>query len=236
MEDNNLTRWASPSLLALGLLALSLQPVSLRSRAAAASAAAPTAIHAASQETSATAKVTRANWQQHPQIKRVRAIVQSVDASLGKGLYKLSKREFQYCEPYQDTVRLMATDARGRVRRYEKQAGSEDSSLTLKHTYDEGGHLRFVFIKGGAVNGSELEHRIYFDDAGNRIWEEHKYVKGPGYTFPEVWPNEELQIKDPGKAFAAASACPEVKHKGRSRKRARRTSSRASSSRIATLF
>ena len=205
-------RGVSPFLLAFGLLALFLQPGSLWSRA---TATASTAIHAASQE-----KVTRANWQHHPQIKTVRAIVQSVDAGLSKGLYKVSKREFEYCEPYEDTLRLMAADASGRVRRYEKQAGSEDSSLTWKHYYDEGGHLRFVFITGGATNGSELEHRIYFDEAGKRIWEEQKYVKGPGYTFPEVWPDKELQISDPGKAFAATSPCPEVKQGGHRRKRA----------------
>jgi hypothetical protein len=216
MEDNNLTRWASPFLLAFGLLALSLQSGSMQSRAA----ARPTAIHGAAQEPEAATKVTRENWQHHPQIKTVRAIVQSVDAGLGKGLYKVSKREFEYCEPYEDTMRLIAADARGHVRRYEKQAGSEDSSLTWKHTYDEGGHLRFVFITGGATNGSELEHRIYFDEAGKRVWEEHKYVKGPGYTFPEVWPDEELQITEPGKAFAATSPCPEVKSGGRRRKRA----------------
>ena len=192
-------RGASPFLLSFVLMAVAfLQP-------------APPA--ASSQE------MTRENWQQHPQIKAVRAIVEAVEGDLKKGLYKLSKREFEYCEPYQDTVRLMATDASGRVRRFEKQAGSEDSSLTWKHYYDEGGHLRFVFITGGATNGSELEHRIYFDETGKRIWEEHKYVKGPGYTFPEVWPDEELQKTEPAKAFAAASPCPEIKAGGRKRKR-----------------
>ena len=210
-------RGVSPVLLAFGLLALSLQPVSLRSRAA---ATAQAAIHAASQETRANTKITQANWQRHPQIKTVRAVVQSVDAGLSKGRYKVSRREFEYCEPYEDTLRIMAADRSGRVRQYEKQAGSEDSSLTWKHYYDEGGHLRFVLITGGATNGSVLEHRIYFDEAGKRIWEEQKYVKGPGYTFPKVWPDEQLQTTDPGKAFAATSPCPEVKSGGRRRKRA----------------
>ena len=59
--------------------------------------------------------------------------------------------------------------------------------------------------------GSELEHRIYLDETGKRIWERHKYVKGPRYTFPEVWPEEELVKSDPGKEFAATSPCPEKK-------------------------
>lgn len=213
-------RWVSPSLLSFSLIALCWQTAPGRRASFSRHAASPFA-HAASQEPDASAKITQANWQQHPQIKAVRAIVQAVDAGLGKGLYKVSKRKFDYCEPYVDTARMMATDSSGRVRRYEKQAGSEDSSLTWKHTYDEGGHLRFVFITGGATNGSELEHRIYFDETGQRIWEEQKYVKGPGYTFPTVWPDEELQSTDPAKAFAASSKCPEVKAAaGRKRKRA----------------
>jgi hypothetical protein len=166
---------------------------------------------ASAQET----EVTKANWQQHPKIKAVRAIYQAVNGAVSKGTLKTSKREFEYCEPYEDTERRLGMDSKGRVRYYVTKGGSEDSSLTHQHYYDEMGHLRFVFITGGAVNGSELEHRIYFDESGKRIWEEQKYVKGPGYTFPNVWPDEELQKTDPGKAFNAGSKCPETKGKAR---------------------
>jgi hypothetical protein len=98
---------------------------------------------------------------------------------------------------------------------YETQAGSDDSSLTWQHFYDEAGRLRFVFITGGATNGAQLEHRIYFDEAGKRIWEEHKYKKGPEYTFPEVWPDDQLQTKNPAGAYTKKSPCPELKGKGR---------------------
>lgn len=155
--------------------------------------------------------ITSANWQQHPKIRAVRSVVESVNDGLKKGALKISLRKFEYCEPYEDTFRKMAKDAKGLIRRYEKQGGSDDSSLTWVHYYDEAARLRFVFISGGAVNGSRLEHRIYFDETGKRIWEEHKYVKGPGYTFPEVWPDEQLQKSDPAKAFLAASPCPEIK-------------------------
>jgi hypothetical protein len=101
------------------------------------------------------------------------------------------------------------------VRYYEKQGGSDDSALKLQHYYDEAGRLRFVLITGGAVNGSELEQRIYFDEQGKRIWEEHKYTKGPGYTFPEIWPAEQLQLHDAAAAFAAKSPCPEKRAKRR---------------------
>lgn len=160
-------------------------------------------------------KITATNWRQHPKIKAVRDIVASVDAGTKRGALKSSTRRFEYCEPYEDTVRKRIVDSRGVVRRYDREGGSEDSSLTLRHYYDPQGRLRFVFITGGAVNGANLEHRIYFDEHAERIWEEHKYVKGPEYSFPEIWPDEQLQKSDPAKAFASASPCQEVKARSR---------------------
>jgi hypothetical protein len=161
--------------------------------------------------------VTSQNWHQHPKIKAVRSVVESINAGLKRGALKISVRKFEYCESYEDTLRKMAVDSKGIVRRYENQAGSEDSALTWQHYYDEAGQLRFVFITGGAANGAQLEHRIYFDETGKRIWEEQKYVKGPKYYWPEVWPEEKndqarpIQKNEPAKAFAATSPCPEVK-------------------------
>ena len=155
--------------------------------------------------------ITSANWQNHPKISAVRRIVESINAGLKSGAFKISIRRFEYCEPYQDTLRKLAVDSKRVTRLYEKEAGSDDSSLTWRHYYDDAGRLRFVFISGGAVNGSRLEHRIYFDEGGKRIWEEHKYVKGPGYTFPEVWPDDELQKSDARTAFSAKSTCREKK-------------------------
>lgn len=177
-------------------------------------AAAPTAILVSGfslQESGG--EVTKANWQQHPKIKAIRAVVQSVNNGMSRRSFTVKKRVFEYCEPYEDTERMIATDQRGRTRFYKNAGGSEDSSLKWEHYYDETGRLRFVFITGGAVNGSELEHRIYFDEAGKRIWEEHTYKKGPGYTFPEVWPDEQLQISDAATKFSSKSSCPETKQK-----------------------
>lgn len=176
--------------------------------------------HASPQETGG--EVTKANWQQHPKIKQVRSIVQAVNAGMTGKSFTVKKRVFEYCEPYEDTERTLATDSRGRARFYKKAGGSDDSSLTWEHYYDETGRLRFVFIKGGATNGSQLEHRIYFDAAGKRIWEEQTYKKGPGYTFPEVWPDDQLQITDAAGKFSASSPCTEVKPKAGRQKRSRR--------------
>ncbi len=64
------------------------------------------------------------------------------------------------------------------------------------------GRLRFLFVKGGAVNDSAVELRIYFDEEGKRLWEDRKLVKGPGYTFINPWPDE-LIARDAEKAFRA---------------------------------
>jgi hypothetical protein len=159
--------------------------------------------------------ITKANWQRHPKIKEVRAIVQAVKTGMSRKSLTVRRRAFEYCESYEDVERLIASDSRGRVRFYLNDAGSDDSALKTEHYYDEAGRLRFVFISGGAVNGSHLEHRIYFDEAGRRIWEEHTYTKGPGYTFPETWPDERLQINNPTAKFASKSPCPEIRRKGR---------------------
>jgi hypothetical protein len=163
--------------------------------------------------------VTKANWQRHPKIKAIRALVQSVKNDISRRSLTTKKRVFEYCEPYEDTARVIGTDSRGRVRFYQKEGGSEDSALKWEHYYDVAGRLRFVFITGGAVNGTQLEHRIYFDEQGKRVWEERTFKKGPGYTFPEVWPEEQLQLTGAGEKFSSKSPCPEVRQKAGKQKR-----------------
>src|ERR1041384_4442170 len=104
-------------------------------------------------------KITASNWQRHPKILQVRAVVNSIDAGIKKGTFKVSKREFEYCDSYEDTMRKMAVDSKGVVRRYENEAGSDDSMLTWRHYYDQFGRLRFVFITGGAPAAPPLEKR-----------------------------------------------------------------------------
>ena len=164
--------------------------------------------------------ITEANWQFHPKTRQVRAIVQSVKAGMSLKVLKTKRRAFEYCEPGADTKRTIATDAKGRARFYETEGGSEDSSLKMEHYYDQRGRLRFVFITGGAVNGSQLEHRIYFDETGKRIWEKQTYTKGPGYTFPTVWPDDQLQLKGEGalEQFIFTSPCPELRAPGKGRR------------------
>ena len=169
------------------------------------------------QETS----ITEANWQQHPKIISICKIVNSVDAGVRRGIFKTSQKRFEDCEGGYETYRRMAVDRKGVVRRYEMQGGTEDHLLTYRHYYDEAGRIRFVYIIGGAANGTRIQHRIYFDENGHRIWEAHKNVEGQGYPGFSNFPDDELSISKPTEDFAAASQCKEIKPKPK--RRVRRT-------------
>ncbi len=140
---------------------------------------------------SADARITASNWTNHPRIVAVRKIANDIDAAIKNRTYKEVKKEQEYTGPYIDTMRQAFFDAKGKIRKLVTSGGSDDSSLTFTYYYDAAGGLRFVFIEGGAANGTSIQHRIYFE-AGARIWEIRKLVKGPGYTFPEEWPLDEL--------------------------------------------
>jgi hypothetical protein len=140
---------------------------------------------------------------QSPAIAAIRGIYQAVERDIAAGRTKREQRSVD-CGPLGEE-RTIHTDAAGRVRKYVVEGGSEDSMLVIRQYYDVLGRMRFVFITGGAVNGSLLEHRIYFEEGGARIREEHRYTKGPGYTFPSVWPDEHLAT-DPRRSYG--QACP----------------------------
>ena len=90
-------------------------------------------------------------------------------------------------------------DAAGTVRRLTYAGGSSDSLTTLAQTYDAAGRLRFVFWRGGAVNQTHNELRLYFSATGQQL---HKDVRnvGPGYPFDD--PTKRLILR----AEAAAKA------------------------------
>ncbi len=119
-----------------------------------------------------------------------------------------SKREFSYCQAYVDTLRQMALDKNDVVRYYRNEAGSDDSSVIIENYYDSSGGLQFILITAAAVNGTHLKHYIYLDTSGERFLEEQKLLSGPGYTFPTIWPEEEI-IFEPKVAFQTDNPCSE---------------------------
>jgi hypothetical protein len=164
-------------------------------------------------DNSAPAKV--ANTDRQSTIKEIRKLVNSVNLGMTKGIFKTSQKRFEDCEGGYEVYRRITVDAKGVVRRYEMQGGSEDHLLTFQHYYDESGRISFVYIIGGAVNGTRIQHRIYFDENGKRIFESHKNVTGPGYPGFSDYPDNELSISRPAEDFAAASQCPEIKTKAK---------------------
>jgi hypothetical protein len=146
-------------------------------------------------------------------IREIRKLVNSVDRGMTKGIFKTSQKRFEDCEDGYEVYRRITVDAQGVVRRYETQGGTEDHLLTFQHYYDESGRISFVYIIGGAANGTRIQHRIYFDESGKRIFEAHKNVTGPGYPGFSDYPDDELSISRPAEDFAAASQCPEIKSK-----------------------
>lgn len=145
--------------------------------------------------------INASNWMNHPKIAEIRAVYSETEDALQGGELEQKTRIFDHAEPYFPTLKTIAFDKNAVARKYTEEAGSDDSAATTSFYYDSQKRLRFVFITGGAVNGSEFEHRIYFDAAQQRIWEIQKYLKGPGYTFPAVWPKSAIVI-DAWKAFS----------------------------------
>jgi hypothetical protein len=142
--------------------------------------------------------ITSSNWMNHPRIVAIREIVAEIESLIAKGSLKSKKTEQGYSGPYIDDMRQAFFDSKGKIRKLVTSGGSEDSSLTFTSYYDKDGKLRFVYIVGGAVNGTGIQHRIYLDASGAKIWEIQKLVEGPGYTFPAEWPREQL-VFDPAK-------------------------------------
>lgn len=154
--------------------------------------------------------ITDENWLAHPDILEVRTLYQKVQATRESGKLRKKERKFEYCEPYQDTERLLYTGADGKPRIYYYTGGSDDSAVEAEIYYDDSGTRRFAFIKAGAFNGTRLEHRVYFGKTGTKIWETQKRLEGSGYTFPSEWPDEEL-APDAMQALNATNLCPEQK-------------------------
>jgi hypothetical protein len=150
--------------------------------------------------------ITASNWRRHPAIVEIRAIYQEARQAGAAGRLRKQEQSFGYCRPYEDTERTLYRDASGAVRSYHRGAGSDDSAVQVAYYYDRGGALRFVLVKAGAVNGTGYEYRVYLSKAGERLWEERRLLRGPGYTFPSPWPDDWL-VRDPLQAYHAEQPC-----------------------------
>jgi len=159
---------------------------------------------------SAGGPLTKENWQQDSGIKAIEAVVQSVDTGISSGAIATAKRVFEYCQPYGITERDIAKDKSGKVRLYEERGGSDNSDRRIKRYYGEEGRLRFVLITDAVRGGGDLAQKVYYDEAGKRLWMDSKVTGGPENSIPSNYPDDVLVIENPAKAFAAPSPCREI--------------------------
>lgn len=140
-----------------------------------------------------------------PGIVAVRAMYRAVEQSIARKRLAKEQRTVEECGPLGED-RTIFSNADGVIRKYVWQTGSGDSLITVRHYYDPQGRMRFVFATAGAVNGTQLEHRIYFDEQGVRIRESRDFKSGPGWTFPQFSEEEGLLSREPRRAYDAG--CP----------------------------
>src|SRR5262245_21773990 len=143
------------------------------------------------------------------ELAEVRQVYDEVRLSVEHRELQMRERKFEYCGPGEDDKRRIYLSASGVPRLYVRSEGSEDHLLTSRYYYDAQAILRFLFITGGAFNGTRVEHRVWFSKDGTRLKEKQTLLEGPGYTFPDVWPEEDL-VRKPLDAFGASSPCKEV--------------------------
>ncbi len=157
-------------------------------------------------------EITEANWQQHPKIKAIREVVRSINLALKKGSYKISKREFEACPNQYFTGRRIARDSKGSAAWYEDYSEGADATWDFLYYYDPAGRLRFVFAVAREVSGTREHLRIYFDEAGKRLWKTDKILKGWGCAgcFSAYLDSDELLTLHGKKAFADDEGCKEI--------------------------
>jgi hypothetical protein len=75
------------------------------------------------------------------------------------------------------------------------------------------GRLRFVLAVARSANGTREQLRIYFDEAGKRLWKTDKLLKGLGCPgcFSAYYDSDERLAFDPAKDFAIVAGCHEAK-------------------------
>jgi hypothetical protein len=148
--------------------------------------------------------ITDGNWRTHPKVVAIRGEVEALEAQLQGA--KPHEKHFPDClDRDGDMDRYAFKDAQGATRKLHIEGGGSDSAWKMDAYYSDKGALRFVFIKAGAVNGAQLEKRIYFENK-KRIFETHQYVTDVGYTFPNPWPDSELPFSATAR-WARHAAC-----------------------------
>jgi hypothetical protein len=78
------------------------------------------------------------------------------------------------------------TDPLNRVRRLDVDGGGEDHAEEIATYFDTLGRARFALARRGAVNGTQQEERVYFDERGQVVHRALRQTQGPGYPFDSL--------------------------------------------------
>jgi hypothetical protein len=133
----------------------------------------------------------------------IRQNYQEITRLAAQGMLLQIKRDFG-CLNALDSLRILWKDRAGIIRKYQVRGGSEDSATTVSQYYGPDGRINFALVEDGAVNGTQIQTRLYFGAAGNVIRSDQKMVHGPGYTFEPPW---QKVVQFPETAFDAPSPC-----------------------------
>lgn len=123
-------------------------------------------------------------------VAAVRAVYQEVEAAIKEN--RLAERDTSITCADPDFEReggfAIWRDSAGVVRRFDIQTGSDDSAEGLQYYYDSAGRLRFIFGKYGAVVGSHLEERVYYDEQRHELRRLREYSTKRQYPFEQATP------------------------------------------------
>jgi hypothetical protein len=154
-----------------------------------------------SSDLTSAAPVTLGNFLNHPKIKEIRAEVAAVDAAK---LATASEKEGPCPDDDVDQTVTKGTDDGGKIRKLIVAWGGSDGDGTTSYYYDAAGHLRFVFDHSETTPANDsmlvIESRVYFDAAGNRIFDVEKVGKGTISHPPNMdnapfsLPNDKAQV------------------------------------------
>jgi hypothetical protein len=147
--------------------------------------------------------ITARNWKTHPDIVAVRSIFDSTEALIARKRLTESRVHIPYCDEEHEggDDRVLYVDPNGRALKFSNGRGTGDHDLSMDWYYDTRGALRFVFVQGGATNGTEIENRIYFDAKGRRLWQDYRVLKGHHTDLGRDVSDSDL-VRDPKKEFA----------------------------------
>jgi len=169
--------------------------------------------------TQAQEKITLQNWMHHPEIRKIRKIVEETKAGVKDGRITVKRRVFdrhskQCTDPYPEISNELGLDKQGNVRfLIMTKMLTMEVRGTREYYYDEAGQLRFILLVFGEYEGPDKD-RVYFNEKGDVLiavketdgnFLARKYSKSTAIADRAFTPQEAEQI------FLADTSCPEIK-------------------------